>query len=256
MRADVEVQARAVLEEDVGGAAPVHDPAEEVPCHLVGRQASLPAERAGDAVLVLEPEDPPVHGRKPTPGCRERRERQRRRLSRRGSRPISGVFEAAELPAVRPRAVQHAGLDASASIVRPSGDPRTSTAVADGRREVPALRVAAFEGLGEVLGVSADRDEPVLVVDGAVEQHVVDRAARGVAVDLAHEDLDLVGLHLLGEDVREGLGVGVREVARLHVLAPVGVAAQVGEADARDPQVLELAVLARRPRTRSGRRSR
>ena len=66
VRADIEVQAGPVLQEDVRGPAPVHDPAEQVPGDLVGREAPLPAERAGDPVLVLEPEDPPVHTREPT----------------------------------------------------------------------------------------------------------------------------------------------------------------------------------------------
>ena len=46
-----------------------------------------------------------------------------------------------------------------------------------------------------------DGDELVLVGHRAVEQDVVDRRARSVSVDLPHQDLDLVGLHLLGEDV-------------------------------------------------------
>ena len=61
VRADVEVQAGAVLQEDVRGAPPVHDPPEQVAGHLVGREPALPAERAGHAVLVLDPEDPPFH---------------------------------------------------------------------------------------------------------------------------------------------------------------------------------------------------
>ena len=62
--------------------------------------------------------------------------------------------------------------------------------------------------------------------------------------DLPHQDLHLVGLHLLGEDRRQRLGVRVGERLRVHVLASVGVPAEVGQADPRDPQVLELAVLA------------
>src|SRR5579862_6148240 len=58
---DVEVQAGAVLEEDVGGPPPAHDAAEEVAGDLVGAQAALAAKGEGDAVLVLEPEDPALH---------------------------------------------------------------------------------------------------------------------------------------------------------------------------------------------------
>ena len=59
--ADVEVQPGAVLEEHVAGPAPRDDTAEEVARDLVGTQAALPTQGAGDAVLVLEPEDPAFH---------------------------------------------------------------------------------------------------------------------------------------------------------------------------------------------------
>ena len=59
--ADVEVEPGAVAQEDVAAAAPGHDPAEQVAGDLVGRQPPLAVERARDAVLVLEAEDPPVH---------------------------------------------------------------------------------------------------------------------------------------------------------------------------------------------------
>ena len=59
--ADVEVEAGAVLEEDVARPAPRHDPAEEVAGDLVGAEPALAAERARDAVLVLEAEDAPLH---------------------------------------------------------------------------------------------------------------------------------------------------------------------------------------------------
>src|SRR5262245_42433930 len=59
--ADVEIQTGSVAEEDVAGASPRDDLAEQVARDLVGTQAALAAERARDAVLVLDPEDPPVH---------------------------------------------------------------------------------------------------------------------------------------------------------------------------------------------------
>ena len=59
--ADVEVEAGAVLEEDVARPAPRHDPAEQVARDLVGAEPALAAQRARDAVLVLQPEDAPLH---------------------------------------------------------------------------------------------------------------------------------------------------------------------------------------------------
>ena len=98
--ADVQVEPGAVLQEDVRGAAPVHDPAEQVPGHLVGRQAPLPAERARDAVLVLEAEDPPLHADepRPLPGDEMRPEG----LAQPAGVGLDlGVVEAAELPPLR-----------------------------------------------------------------------------------------------------------------------------------------------------------
>ena len=66
--ADVEVEAGAVLEEHVARAAPRHDAAEQVAGDLVGAQPALAAQRAGDAVLVLEPEDASIHVVRLLPG--------------------------------------------------------------------------------------------------------------------------------------------------------------------------------------------
>src|SRR5690606_33662884 len=59
--AHVEVEAGAVAGEHVGGTPPAHDLAEQVAGDLVRAQAPLAPERARDAVLVLDAEDPPVH---------------------------------------------------------------------------------------------------------------------------------------------------------------------------------------------------
>src|SRR6476661_69219 len=64
--AHVEVEARTVAEEDVARPSPRDDAAEEVARDLVRSQAPLALRRAGHAVLVLDPEDPPLHG--PTVG--------------------------------------------------------------------------------------------------------------------------------------------------------------------------------------------
>jgi hypothetical protein len=61
VRADVEVEPGPVAEEDVRRAAPRHDPPEQVAGDLVRREPALAVERARDAVLVLEPEDAPIH---------------------------------------------------------------------------------------------------------------------------------------------------------------------------------------------------
>ena len=58
---DVEIETGAVFEEHVRRSTPGHHPAEEVPGHLVRAETSLTAQCAGDAVFVLEPEDPAVH---------------------------------------------------------------------------------------------------------------------------------------------------------------------------------------------------
>ena len=61
VRAHVEVEPGSVGQEDVAAPAPRHHPAEEVAGHLVRAQAALAPEGAGDAVLVLQPEDPALH---------------------------------------------------------------------------------------------------------------------------------------------------------------------------------------------------
>src|SRR3546814_10255765 len=66
MGADVEVEPGAVGQEHVAAAPPRHDPPEQVPGDLVGAEAALTPQRAGGPVLVLQPEDPAVHGLQPT----------------------------------------------------------------------------------------------------------------------------------------------------------------------------------------------
>src|SRR5262249_58319668 len=53
----------AVAQRAVAPASPRLPPPEQVPGLIVRRQPPLPPERAGDAVLVLESEDPSVHVR-------------------------------------------------------------------------------------------------------------------------------------------------------------------------------------------------
>src|SRR5262249_35074423 len=62
MEPGVEVEPGAVLEEHVGVARAGDDLLEEIARDVVGAEAALTVERAGEAVLVLEAEDPALHG--------------------------------------------------------------------------------------------------------------------------------------------------------------------------------------------------
>src|SRR6266542_4237565 len=61
VEACVEIEPRPVLEEDVGVARPGNDLLEEIAGDVVRGEAPLAVERAGQAVLVLEAEDAPLH---------------------------------------------------------------------------------------------------------------------------------------------------------------------------------------------------
>src|SRR5215469_5331048 len=61
MEAGVEVEPRAVLQEDVGVARSGNDLLEKIASDVVGRQAPLAVEGAGQAVLVFEAEDATLH---------------------------------------------------------------------------------------------------------------------------------------------------------------------------------------------------
>ncbi len=61
MEAGVEIEARPVLEEHIGVASPGDDFLEEVSRDVVGGQPALAVQGAGEAVLVLEAEDPALH---------------------------------------------------------------------------------------------------------------------------------------------------------------------------------------------------
>src|SRR5262249_5331041 len=58
----VEVEPGPVLEKDVRIASAGDDLLEEVACDVVGGQATLTVQRTGETVLVLEAEDPALHG--------------------------------------------------------------------------------------------------------------------------------------------------------------------------------------------------
>ena len=61
MRANVEIQASAVLEKYVGTPAPRDHSPEEISRNLVRAQPTLSPQRAGDSVFILESEDPALH---------------------------------------------------------------------------------------------------------------------------------------------------------------------------------------------------
>src|SRR4029450_4224330 len=58
----VEIEPRPVFEKHVRVAGAGEDLLEEVAGGVVGRQAALTVQRAGETVLVLEAEDPTLHG--------------------------------------------------------------------------------------------------------------------------------------------------------------------------------------------------
>ena len=132
---------------------------------------------------------------------------------------------------------------------RADGDASASAEVQPGPER------AAHLG-GERFGLAAHDEEAGLVDDRAVVGEPVELVVVGGRADLGHADLDLVGLLLLGEDRAERLRVGVGQRAGGDVAPVVGVAAQVGQPDAGDAQVLVLVVLADAGEARSGRRSR
>jgi hypothetical protein len=83
----------------------------------------------------------------------------------------------------------------------------------------------------------------VLVGHLPVVGEAVELVVGSLVPDLGDEDLHLVGLVATGgEDRAERLGIGVGEAASGHVTPVVGVAAHVGQAYARDAEVLELVV--------------
>ena len=138
-------------------------------------------------------------------------------------------------------------VGASSRVGPPAGSAPSRL---DGQRErlgqVHALAPLLLQAGLDLLRSPAHGDEAVLVGDRAVVGEPVDLVGLGVAADLGDDDLDLVGLGLLGEHRAQGLGVGVGQAARGDVGAVVGVAAQVGVAHPGHPQVLELVVLADR----------
>src|SRR5580704_7726078 len=112
------------------------------------------------------------------------------------------------------------------------------------RREVPSLLPGGRNPLVDGLGIAPEDGEVVLVGDRPLVGDVVQLIGPGGVAQLGDQDLDLEGLHLVGEHVPEILGVEVGQPPGVHVLAAVGVPLGVGVAHAGHPQLVVLVVLA------------
>ena len=248
MAAHVEVEPGPVLEEDVGGAAPADHPPEEVAGHLVGAQPPLPAQGAGDPVLVLQAVDTLVHH---PHGTVETARIHEPAVGGRGRRP--GSLSPAGSPVRRPPA----GGRPVGRCPGPGRPPRDPSRRGSGRDrperahrrpqrlgQGPVPRPLLLEPLGDGLGLPAQHGVAVLVGDGPLVGDVVQLVRSQPGAQLGHQDLDLERLHLVGEHLAEVLGVEVGQRTGVDVLAAVGVALGVGVADTRDPQLVELVVLA------------
>ena len=182
----------------------------------------------------------------------------RRGVGRRASSPSSGAQGRADDAAEGPLGtapVEDGDLElggGEAASGRRWSAPAVTGLTADSAADADLERVgqahAGVEVLAQVagdrLGLAAHDDEVGLVDDRAVEGEPVELVVLGAVADLGDAELDLEGLRLLGEDLAEGLGVGVGDDPAGDVAAVVGVAADVGQADAGDAQALELAVAA------------
>ncbi len=96
----------------------------------------------------------------------------------------------------------------------------------------------------QLLLLATDGGEVVLGEQGPVVGDSEQEVSPALPAHLGDHDLDLVRLDLLGEDLAQHLGIGVGQAFRGHVAAGVGVALEVGVADAGHPQRFELGVLA------------
>ena len=190
--ADVEVEAGAVLQEDVRRAPPRDHTPEEVARHFVGTEATLPAQREGHPVLVLDPEDAALHQANRTAAYASSCASSSSSIRRKVRRPF-------------PR-LRMATSRSPAASVR-SGPAKRRRGRLDGRRQVPFGLPRCADALGDRLGVAAQHGKAVLVGDRALVGDVVQLVL--ALTQLGHQDLDLERLHLVGEDIAEILRVEV-----------------------------------------------
>src|SRR5262252_2230875 len=213
MEAGVEVEARSVLQEDVGVARAGDDLLEEIASDVVGRQTSLAVEGAGQTVLVFEAEDAALHVGISLTGAGAE--------GNYSEAPRAAIPEA--LRAVRNELVQHFGGDASEfpTLLATIEDGDLEITLRQGLvlghherahpelhspREIEPFLVVVLEVSANLVGLPAHGRVVLLILDGPVVEDVVDLVLRAVVVaHLHHEHLDLEGLDVLGEDVAEGL---------------------------------------------------
>ena len=225
--ADVEVEAGAVLQEDVGRAAPRDHPPEQVARHLVGAEATLPAQREGHPVLVLDAEDAAFHQANRTAAYASSCASSSSSIRRKVRRPFPRLRMAtSRSPAPRVRSGP-----ASAAVAALTAAARSQSAC----HAAPTRSVM-------VSASPPEHGEAVLVGDRALVGDVVQLVL--VLAQLGHQDLDLERLHLVGEDVAEVLRVEVGQRTGVDVLAAVGVPLGVGVANTGHAELVVLVVLA------------
>src|SRR5665213_4485054 len=100
------------------------------------------------------------------------------------------------------------------------------------------------ESARDLLSLTAEDREGLLVDDRAVIGDVIKACVVGRRTELRDDDLDFEWLHLVGEDLAEELGVEVGEASGVDVFSRVGEALGVRVSDSGDPQLIELVVLA------------
>ncbi len=104
--------------------------------------------------------------------------------------------------------------------------------------------MALIQEGADLFRVAADRDRAVLVHDRAVVRQPVDLVALGPGPDLGDHQLHLVRLlGRTGEDGSQRLRIDVRQSTRRHVVAVIGVSAQIGVAHSADAEILVFVVL-------------
>src|SRR6202043_3227884 len=142
--ADIEVQARAITQEDVRAAAPRHHTAEQVARDLVRTEPAVAVERAGDTEFGLDSHDPTLH-------------------------PIEGTGYARTPPrdTVIYEGPAHPPASRSAASTPDLRSPRAKgvTLESDVGQDLPQLRHTQPNGRVRVIATSADDSLTIAVSD-------------------------------------------------------------------------------------------